>query len=382
MIRFRNKISKIFFRKEEGLKRRKDGSIIWRDIVQADLPIREQEWVLDFKDSDIPVFLKIDFGVSSITYRKSFLVRDLYKMLVKDDYYFSINPEQKWWFEILMDKNIQVLKYLTLGKPYLAKFFANWVAIIIAKEIKLISKDMPLEESFKNIDEKIKIIKEKIERLTEILYKGKAYGTDWSWKLSTIQKTKIPTDILEKIRGIGYRVRGYFYSLEKKQSVDSYPKTYDWSLVEEILFLDKITRGFADVENRTRNLKVDLYLDTSSSMNEKRLIALKAIVIELKRAGIKFRKIYSFCNGLMRIKERDIWSMDSCGGTNIESVLINVKKNSFYSIIISDMEDSVEYFVDTLKMVESKISLIQIGERKTYERWKNYVGIAYFIEIN
>ncbi|MEJ5166841.1 MAG: hypothetical protein WHV67_07415 [Thermoanaerobaculia bacterium] len=381
MLKFKKEISKKFSKKEEGLKRRKDGSIIWRDIVQADLPLGEQNWVLDFKDSDIPEFLKIDFGVSSIAYRKSFVVRDLYKMLVKDDYFFCISPKQKWWFEILMDKNIQILKILTLGKPCLAKFFANWVAIIIAEEIKFISIKLSIEGKSKNFNENLKNMKEKIKQLNDILTGGKGYGTDWGWKLSALQKTDIPPEIWEKIKGIGYKVRGYFYSLEKKQSINSYPKTCDWSLADEILFLDKIEKGFPDLENRTKNLKVDLYLDTSFSMKKEKLMVLKGIVSELKRAGIKFRKIYRFCTSLLQIKEKDIWNMDADGGTNIEAVLENVKKNSFYSVIISDMEDNVRNFVNILKIVESKISLIQVGERKVYEEWKNYVGIAYFIEI-
>ena len=112
-----------------------------------------------------------------------------------------------------------------------------------------------------------------------------------------------------------------------------------------------------DVSNESRIYKgkIDLYLDCSGSMNYKekfegnylRMIDLvKGIAMTLYRMGM-IENLYFFDHELYEIKninEISILSFSQSGGTDFNKVVKNIKEKGNNSVIITDGEDSCNYY--------------------------------------
>jgi hypothetical protein len=197
------------------------------------------------------------------------------------------------------------------------------------------------------------------------------------------QEVKLDKKHLKNIKSIGSKLYDFYIADDSvTQTMRQVPRTVDYSMVDDLLWLEKVANsGFITTEH-TSKICVDIYLDISGSMDGDRFEFAKGVIIELLKKGIKFKSIYVFENNLIKLNSVNelLKIRNSEGGTNITNVLENISKSSRKVLIISDLEDSVDK--ELVEKNKNKISLILIGNERYYnDYWKDYCKISFHVKI-
>ena len=197
------------------------------------------------------------------------------------------------------------------------------------------------------------------------------------------QEVKLNKKHLEDIKNIGNKLYDFYATDDSvTQTMRQVPRTVDYSMVDDLLWLEKVANsGFITTEH-TSKICVDIYLDISGSMSGNRFEFAKGVIIELLKKGIKFKSIYVFENELTKLNSVNelLKIRNSGGGTNITNVLENISKSSRKVLIISDLEDSVNR--ELVEKNKNKISLILIGNERYYkDYWKDYCKVSFHVKI-
>jgi len=195
------------------------------------------------------------------------------------------------------------------------------------------------------------------------------------------QEVKLSKDCLENIKNIGNKLYDFYVTDDSvTQTMRQVPRAVDYSMVDDLLWLEKVANsGFITTEH-TSKICVDIYFDISGSMDGDKFEFAKGVIIELLKKGIKFKSIYVFENKLRKLNSINelLKVKNSGGGTNITEVLENISKSSRKVLIISDLEDSVDR--ELVEKNKNKISLILIGNENYYNNyWKDYCKLSFQI---
>lgn len=407
----------------------------------SDFNFFEEDYVLAFDfERDTPEILKNtikskfgkNFGIKP--YRKFFVVRDVYKYLSREKVSYTVRPDNLWWFSLLMNPDLALLKNITLHRPHLAKILANILGLLIHREITNIMKILGNEAGNQNnqVDTQssaqeqnqeqaddfgdpnfglpqspnltkmqkeelqflLENITEKISNFTDLVKEvamsvGKE-STILQFSDNSIKDIDVPRSVLLKLKNIGSGISSFFESTERVQHLRDIPRGFDISFVDDTLFFERVlVRSFVDTDFRTK-ISLDLYLDCSGSMDDcihfsdgyaRKTEIAKGVIKSLVKLGVKFRRFYTFNNELTRVDSiKELLSISPGGGTKIMNVLNEISKTGKESLIITDLEDD---FTEDMKKrligLKNKLSVVFVGYEEQHEKWKDYVGIAYAI---
>jgi len=236
----------------------------------------------------------------------------------------------------------------------------------------------------KIINNNLNLIKDKLD----VVYKnvssraGKSDGIISFADDIRYKKINLNKDRLNTIKNIGNKLYDFYFTEDSvTQTTSQIPRTIDYSMINELLWLEKIANsGFVNIEH-TSKLYIDVYFDISQSMDGIKFEFAKGVIVELLNKKIKFKNIYVFENKITQLNNvNELLKIKvSGGGTDITKVLDSISKSNKKALIISDLEDDID--IDLIKKNAEKISIILIGNKDYYDKyWKNYCALSFYVD--
>ncbi len=344
------------------------------------------------------------FENSEIEKLLSFTVKDLYKFLAytEDKLSYKVGEHNIWWYELICDVRVILLKHLVKYNSVYAKFFAHLLAFVLKEKLnsqileslqnttsESVSLENILEEILNNLNsfEKLKTFWEKfLEKVNFYLISNFKKDPILSFtETSKILKVKIPRSVLLQVKSISKVLYEFYKSCYRTQIRRLYPRIPDYTLLDETLWTERLaTYNFLDTDFYSR-LEVNVYVDKSSSMqqilkkNFSKMDIVKAILKELLRMGVKVKKFYIFDTEIQRIPLSKFPKILPYGGTSIGKVIRHIFKKGEPSLIISDFEDRLlAEEKKILRKIKERVSTILISSYPwVYDEWKKELNFTF-----
>lgn len=385
------------------------------------LPILEKthlSWLLNFNLNEFPLNLQNFFYqeiksyfyyLTGKTLSENFKVNQIFSFMIKDLYKFLAYPEDKlqykirehnlWWYEFINEIKILLLKHLLKHNTIYAKFFAHLLTLILSEKINSQSSEIFLNSQSEKTSFLEKFFKENLEELKELwknflekvntylisnLKKEKSFSFS---ETSKVLKVRLPSSTLTQIKSVSKVLYGFYQSYYRSQVRKTYPRTPDYTFLDEVLFLEKLAHyNFIDTDFYSR-LEVNVYIDKSGSMKRilkkefNKMDIAKAIMKELLRMGVKIKKLYVFDTEVEKISFSKFAKLLPSGGTSIGKVIQHIFKKGEPALIISDFEDRLlSEEKKLLKKIRNRLSTILISDYPwVYEEWKEELNFTFWL---
>lgn len=374
-------------------------------------------WILNFKLEEFPQNLQNFFHQELkhyfyyLTGKKlaenlkirdlfSFMIVDLYKFLIypDEDLRYQIREHNYWWYELVGDIKVILLKHLLKNNPLYAKFFSHLLTFFISEKIdssfSKLKQTFEVENSSLNEIEKedLKELRnfwqEFLEKINSYLISNLKKGSNLTFtETSKILKVKLPRSTLNQVKSISKVLYGFYQSCFRAQVRKSYPRIPDYTLLDETLWIERLASyNFIDTDFYSR-LEINIYVDKSGSMkrilkkNFSKIDIAKALMKELLKKGVRIKKLYVFDCEVKRIPLSKFPKVVPSGGTSIGKVIKHLYYQGEPALIISDFEDHLlAEEKKLLQKVKNRLSTILISDYPwVYEEWKEQLNFTFWL---